>query len=137
VGVIRPDHETLLHADLREADPGQLATAGNFAIPLTPHEQEAGPVFRFSLYHLMPLPDPADFPIEVFHVGVPASQKAAVDPNFAPKVDVVVARPPKAILNGHAAKITSETQHRLLLSHNRSDRACCFQSLISCDTWQR
>jgi Domain of unknown function (DUF4387) len=32
---------------------GQIATAGNFASPLTPLEQPAGPVYRFSLYHLM------------------------------------------------------------------------------------
>ncbi|KAF2160103.1 hypothetical protein M409DRAFT_70640 [Zasmidium cellare ATCC 36951] len=34
---------------------GQLATTGNFASPLSPHEQEAGPVFKFSLYHLVDL----------------------------------------------------------------------------------
>ncbi|KAK4508747.1 hypothetical protein PRZ48_002486 [Zasmidium cellare] len=34
---------------------GQVATAGNFASPLSPHEQEAGPVFKFSLYHLIDL----------------------------------------------------------------------------------
>ena len=94
--------------DVCFTDPGQLATAGNFAIPLTPHEQEAGPVFRFSLYHLMPLPDPADFPVEIMQVGVKSSDKAAVDPDISPKVDVVVARPPKAVLNGNAAKLTSE-----------------------------
>lgn len=41
----------LLHAPY----PGQMATAGNFASPLTPLEQEAGPVFKFSLYHLVDL----------------------------------------------------------------------------------
>jgi hypothetical protein len=34
---------------------GQLATTGNFASPLSPHEQEAGAVFKFSLYHLIDL----------------------------------------------------------------------------------
>lgn len=34
---------------------GQLATTGNFASPLSPHEQDAGEVFRFSLYHLIDL----------------------------------------------------------------------------------
>ena len=35
--------------------PDQIATAGNFASPLSPHEQEAGPVFKWSLYHLVDL----------------------------------------------------------------------------------
>ncbi|KAF7198528.1 hypothetical protein HII31_00267 [Pseudocercospora fuligena] len=35
--------------------PDQIATTGNFASPLSPHEQEAGPVFKFSLYHLVDL----------------------------------------------------------------------------------
>lgn len=34
---------------------GQIATTGNFASPLSPHEQAAGQVFKFSLYHLMDL----------------------------------------------------------------------------------
>ena len=34
---------------------GQLATTGNFASPLSPHEQDAGECFRFSLYHLIDL----------------------------------------------------------------------------------
>ncbi|KAF9760804.1 hypothetical protein IL306_004114 [Fusarium sp. DS 682] len=37
--------------------PGQIATTGNFASPLSPHEQEAGAVFKFSLYHLVDLED--------------------------------------------------------------------------------
>ncbi|KAF5698899.1 Formyl-coenzyme A transferase [Fusarium mundagurra] len=37
--------------------PGQIATTGNFASPLSPHEQEAGAVFKFSLYHLVDLQD--------------------------------------------------------------------------------
>lgn len=41
----------LLHAPY----PGQMATTGNFASPLTPQEQEVGPVFKFSLYHLVDL----------------------------------------------------------------------------------
>lgn len=52
--------------------PGVVATAGNFASPLSPHEQSAGPVFRFNIYHLMNIDDPADpalFPIEHSTVG--------------------------------------------------------------------
>ncbi|KAJ5180268.1 hypothetical protein N7492_003478 [Penicillium capsulatum] len=33
----------------------QVATTGNFASPLSPHETAAGPVFRFNLYHLVDL----------------------------------------------------------------------------------
>ncbi|EWZ78977.1 hypothetical protein FOWG_16829 [Fusarium oxysporum f. sp. lycopersici MN25] len=35
--------------------PGQIATTGNFASPLSPHEQDAGAVFKFSVYHLVDL----------------------------------------------------------------------------------
>jgi len=41
--------------------PGQLATAGNFAIPLNPPENPIGPVCEFSVYHLAEIDDPADF----------------------------------------------------------------------------
>jgi hypothetical protein len=43
---------------LHGAYDGQLATAGNFASPLTPLEQSLGAVFKFSLYHLMNVEDP-------------------------------------------------------------------------------
>ncbi|KAK8104690.1 CaiB/baiF CoA-transferase family protein [Apiospora kogelbergensis] len=48
--------------------PGQIATTGNFASPLSPHEQEAGAVFKFSLYHLVDLKqgeETALFPVSV------------------------------------------------------------------------
>lgn len=35
--------------------PDQMATAGNFASPLSPLEQQVGPVFKWSLYHLVDL----------------------------------------------------------------------------------
>ncbi len=41
--------------------PGQLATAGNFAIPLNPPENPIGPVCEFSIYHLAEIDDPAGF----------------------------------------------------------------------------
>ncbi|KPU95866.1 3-methylaspartate ammonia-lyase [Variovorax paradoxus] len=50
--------------------PGQMATAGNFAIPLNPPENPIGPVCRFSLYHLMPAETPlALFPSRIEEVG--------------------------------------------------------------------
>ena len=49
---------------------GQLATAGNFAIPLNPPESPIGPVFRFSLYHLMEVDSPVDlFPYKLLQIG--------------------------------------------------------------------
>ena len=39
---------------------GQMATAGNFAIPLNPPENDIGPVCRFSLYHLMEVESPLE-----------------------------------------------------------------------------
>lgn len=46
--------------------PGQLATAGNFAWPLTPCETPMGAVPEFCMYHLMHKVDPiAPFPIKV------------------------------------------------------------------------
>lgn len=50
---------------------GQLATTGNFASPLSPHEQDAGEVFRFSIYHLIDL-EPGEeaslFPIHLKNI---------------------------------------------------------------------
>jgi hypothetical protein len=46
--------------------PGQMATAGNFALPLNPPENPIGPVCAFTIYHLMEVDDPCElFPIHV------------------------------------------------------------------------
>ena len=46
--------------------PGQMATAGNFALPLNPMENPIGPVCRFSLYHLMEVESPLElFPYRI------------------------------------------------------------------------
>ena len=45
---------------------GQMATAGNFAIPLNPPENPIGPVCRFSIYHLMDVDSPTElFPYRI------------------------------------------------------------------------
>lgn len=49
--------------------PGQLATAGNLALPLTPLDNPIGPVCEFSLYHLMEA-DGITHPVTVSEVGV-------------------------------------------------------------------
>ena len=47
----------------------QVATAGNFAIPLNPPENPIGPVCRFSLYHLMEVESPLElFPYKIVEV---------------------------------------------------------------------
>jgi Domain of unknown function (DUF4387)/Acyclic terpene utilisation family protein AtuA len=51
---------------------GQIATAGNFASPLTPLEQPAGEVYKFSIYHLMDIGIEAAsslFPKKVAEIG--------------------------------------------------------------------
>jgi hypothetical protein len=49
--------------------PGQLATAGNFAIPLNPPENPIGPVCKFSIYHVMAVDSPdALFPIRYLEI---------------------------------------------------------------------
>jgi hypothetical protein len=49
--------------------PGQVATAGNFAIPLNPPENPIGPVCKFSVYHLMEVESPNElFPIRYLDI---------------------------------------------------------------------
>ena len=49
---------------------GQMATAGNFAIPLNPPENPIGPVCRFSIYHLMDVASATElFPIHIEEIG--------------------------------------------------------------------
>ena len=50
----------MLHAPY----PGQLATAGNIALPLNPPDNPIGPVCKFSIYHVMDVDSPEEyFPI--------------------------------------------------------------------------
>ncbi|EXJ66713.1 uncharacterized protein A1O5_10384 [Cladophialophora psammophila CBS 110553] len=54
---------------LHGAYKGQLATGGNLASPLVPLESPMGPVFKFSVYHLMNVQDLlALFPIEYLFI---------------------------------------------------------------------
>lgn len=49
--------------------PGQLATSGNFAIPLNPPENPIGSVCRFSVYHLMEVDTPDElFPVRYLEI---------------------------------------------------------------------
>jgi len=50
----------MLHTDF----PGRLCREGNMAFPFSPSDIEAGPVYRFSVYHVAELDDPGEpFPI--------------------------------------------------------------------------
>ena len=60
--VVRACKQYLLHFGY----PGRLSTAGNLAFPFTPPEVSLGPAYRFSVYHLLHVPDPdALFPMTV------------------------------------------------------------------------
>ncbi len=51
---------TMLHTDF----PGRLCREGNMAFPYSPSDISVGPVYRFSVFHVMELDDPlAPFPI--------------------------------------------------------------------------
>ncbi|KAH7329682.1 hypothetical protein B0I35DRAFT_474252 [Stachybotrys elegans] len=66
---------------LHFAYPDQVATTGNFASPLSPHEQDAGAVFKFSLYHLVDLEvgeEKSLFAIETFDIGATAAAPTPV-----------------------------------------------------------
>jgi len=53
---------TVLHHDY----PGRMTVGGSLALPFSPHDGAWGPVYEFSLYHLMEIEDPvAPFRIEV------------------------------------------------------------------------
>jgi hypothetical protein len=53
---------TMLH----HGYPGRISTAGNLAFPYSPSDFKGGEVYRFSLYHLLAVPDPRElFPVQV------------------------------------------------------------------------
>ncbi|KAF0332526.1 caib baif family enzyme [Colletotrichum asianum] len=89
---------------LHFAYPDQDATTGNFASPLSPHEQDAGAVFKFSLYHLVDLDDGEEasiFPIRTQTIG---SSQASPEPVTHLSSDVF-----SKIDNGELAPLTSKS----------------------------
>jgi hypothetical protein len=55
---------------LHHGYPGRVSTAGNLAFPYSPSDFHGGAVYRFSLHHLLTVPDPAAlFPVEVVEVA--------------------------------------------------------------------
>jgi hypothetical protein len=56
----------LLHLDF----PGQFNNAGNLAFPYSPSEINVGPVYEFSVYHLLRLDDPMEpFRVQMEHMS--------------------------------------------------------------------
>ena len=59
--VIAMARTSMLHADF----PGRLCKEGNMAFPFSPSDIELGPMFRFSVFHVVAPEDPCEmFPIE-------------------------------------------------------------------------
>ncbi|MCC6123505.1 MAG: acyclic terpene utilization AtuA family protein [Pirellulales bacterium] len=52
---------TLLHYGY----PGRISTAGNLAFPFSPSDIAVGDVYEFSVYHLMEIERPDDFPLQI------------------------------------------------------------------------
>jgi len=49
---------------------GRKATAGNLALLYSPSDIEFGPVYKFTIYHLVEVDDPCElFHIKYFHIG--------------------------------------------------------------------
>jgi hypothetical protein len=55
---------TLLHYGY----PGRISTAGNLAFPFSPSDVGMGPVYEFSVYHLMPVADQGIFPVKAVRI---------------------------------------------------------------------
>lgn len=94
---------------LHFAYPDQVATTGNFASPLSPHEQDAGAVFKFSLYHLVDLDEGEEysiFPIKYHDIGSATAQASPVP--FPPAFDETY----REIENGELANLTKKTVPR-------------------------
>lgn len=64
--------------------PNQIATTENFASPLSPHEQDAGEVFKFSLYHLVDLE--AGEEVSLFPIKTSTISATDVTPKPAPSL---------------------------------------------------
>ncbi|KAF6798903.1 caib baif family enzyme [Colletotrichum sojae] len=89
---------------LHFAYPDQVATTGNFASPLSPHEQDAGAVFKFSLYHLVDLDEGEEaiiFPVQIQDIG---SSSVSAEP-LTPFPNETF----KKIENGELTPLTSKT----------------------------
>ena len=100
---------------LHGAYPGQVATAGNFASAGTPLELAAGPVCEFTIYHLMDIDDPSDFPIQYFTVGETSDRR-----KLAPKTNGHV------VSNGQSKELIPLKPEPAIRSYlGKSHQRCC------------
>jgi hypothetical protein len=75
--IIAPDQETanaganMIHGSLLHGTyKGRIGTAGNMAFPFSPCDLPAGPVYKFSVWHLMAIDDPVEpFTIQMHEVN--------------------------------------------------------------------
>jgi hypothetical protein len=45
--------------------PGRMCREGNMAFPFSPSDQEGGPMYQFSMHHVLEVNDPCElFPID-------------------------------------------------------------------------
>ncbi|MFN0074514.1 MAG: acyclic terpene utilization AtuA family protein [Chloroflexota bacterium] len=66
------------HTGLHHPIPEWHGLISNFAFPYSPPEMDAGPVYRFSMNHVLELDDPMEpFRVELVEVGTPALAGAA------------------------------------------------------------
>ena len=103
---------------LHGAYPGQVATAGNLANAGTPLELAAGPVCEFTIYHLMEIDDPSDFPIEHFTVGEVGNKR-----KLAPKTNghvvangqtkELIPLKPEPLIHSYLSELPSTMYHEL------------------------
>ncbi len=64
-GVCASAHTTMLHYGF----PGRVSTAGNLAVPFSPLNIPAGPVYEFNIYHLVEEDDPCRlFPMDIIDI---------------------------------------------------------------------
>jgi len=55
----------MLHMDF----PGRMCKEGNMAFPFSPSDQEGGPMYQFSMHHVLEVSDPCElFPIDYENV---------------------------------------------------------------------
>lgn len=101
----------------------QLATTGNFASPLTPLEQPLGPVYKFSLYHLMEIDNPADWPKELVTINGTAKKDPTSTLALAPVASIKKAVEPitttvSRTINGSAEDNTLRHLAKVVRSKN-------------------
>ncbi|KAK7414925.1 hypothetical protein QQX98_006250 [Neonectria punicea] len=89
---------------LHFAYPGQMATTGNFASPPSPHEQDTGAVFKFSLYHLVDLDQGEE--VALFPVSIHSISSSKPSPTPVPNLSEKTL---KELDNGPLAPLTTKT----------------------------